>query len=122
MARRPALLGLSDVAQHEVIANFTAFGGQRFKWFWKPGHDWIPDMDNGGAGMEILQLMLMQCDGKRIQLLPAWPTNWSADFKLLAPNRTTIQGKVSAGKITDLHVTPAERQKDVIVVTPEFTP
>ena len=58
---------------------------ERFPWFWKPAHDWIPDLDNGGSGMITLQLMLMQCDGKRILLLPAWPTNWIADFKLHAP-------------------------------------
>jgi alpha-L-fucosidase 2 len=117
-----ALLGLTDVAQHEVIANCTDYGDQRFKWFWKPGNDWIPDMDNGGAGMETLQLMLIQCDGKRIQLLPAWPSNWNADFKLYAPYQTTIQAKVSNGKITDLQVTPPERQKDVVIVTPGANP
>jgi alpha-L-fucosidase 2 len=42
-------------------------------------------LDNGGSGMIALQLMLMQCDGKRIQLLPAWPDDWTADFKLHAP-------------------------------------
>ena len=85
-----ALLALPDAAQAEAVANFTAYGGQRFPWFWRPGHDWIPDMDNGGAGMSILQLMLMQCDGKRIQLLPAWPAAWNADFKLHAPDATTV--------------------------------
>jgi len=49
-----------------------------------------PDMDNGGAGMMTLQLMLMQCDDKRIQLLPAWPDDWTADFKLHAPYQTTV--------------------------------
>jgi alpha-L-fucosidase 2 len=110
-----AVLGLADIARHEATANFTDYGDQRFKWFWKPGHDWIPDYDNGGAGMEMLQLMLMQCDGKKITLLPAWPVGWDADFKLHAPYQTTIEAKVQGGKIVDLKVTPPERKQDIVV-------
>jgi hypothetical protein len=33
------LLGLNE----EVIANFTAYGGERFKWFWKQGYAAEPD-------------------------------------------------------------------------------
>jgi hypothetical protein len=61
----------------------------------------------------------MQCDGKRIQLLPAWPTNWIADFKLHAPDKTTVEGHVENGKITRLKVSPADRTKDVIVIQPK---
>ena len=110
-----AVLGISDDAKREVTANFTAYGGQRFKWFWRPGHDWSPDYDNGGAGMEILQLLLMQCDGKKITLLPAWPDGWNADFKLHAPYQTTIEAKVEGRKIIELKVTPEERKKDVVI-------
>jgi hypothetical protein len=66
--------------------------------------------------MITLQQMLMQCDGKRIQLLPAWPKEWTADFKLHAPYQTTVQGHVEGGKITDLKVAPESRAKDVEVV------
>jgi hypothetical protein len=48
--------------------------------------------------MITLQLMLMQCDGKRIQLLPAWPKDWTADFKLHAPHQTTVEGHVENGR------------------------
>ena len=111
-----AVLGLTAVAQKAAIAEFTNYGDQRFLWFWKPAHDWIPDLDNGGDGMITLQLMLMQCDGKRIQLLPAWPTNWKADFKLHAPYQTTVQGHVENGKITNLKVAPEFRAKDIVIV------
>jgi hypothetical protein len=111
-----ALLGLTDTAKNAVIQSFTSSGDQRFSWFWSKNSDWIPDMDNGGAAMTTLQLMLMQCDGKRIQLLPAWPKNWSADFKLHAPYKTIVEGHVEDGKITKLKVTPKERAKDVIIV------
>ena len=112
-----ALLGMAGDAQSEVVANFTAYGGERFKWFWKQGHDWEPDMDNGGAGQSILQLMLMQCDGRRIQLLPAWPADWDADFELHAPYQTTVQGTIHGGKIIALTVTPSSRRKDVVLVS-----
>jgi hypothetical protein len=110
-----ALLGLTDQAEKVVTTEFTSYGSQQFPWFWSKNSDWIPDMDNGGAGMMTLQLMLIQCDGERIQLLPAWPSDWTADFKLLAPHQTVVQGHVEKGKITGLTVSPASRIKDVIV-------
>jgi hypothetical protein len=110
-----AVLGLTAVAQKAAIAEFSNFGNQRFPWFWRPAHDWIPDLDNGGDGMITLQLMLMQCDGKRIQLLPAWPADWTADFKLHAPDQTTVEGHVENGQVTNLKVSPASRAGDVTI-------
>jgi alpha-L-fucosidase 2 len=111
-----AALGLTSEAQRVVTSEFTKYGRHRFSWFWRSSHDWIPDLDNGGSGMITLQEMLMQCDGKRIQLLPAWPKEWTADFRLHAPYQTTVQGHVEGGKITDLKVTPKSRTADVTVV------
>ena len=73
-------------------------------------------MDDGGAGMMTLQLMLMQCDGKRILLLPAWPRTWTADFKLHAPYQTIVEGHVENGKISKLKVVPRQRAMDVVVM------
>jgi len=109
-----ALLGLTDEAQQVVQREFTSYGNERFPWFWSKNSDWIPDLDNGGAGMATLQLMLLQCDGREIRLLPAWPADWTADFKLRAPLQTTVAGHVEHGKLTRLEVTPAARAKDVI--------
>jgi hypothetical protein len=112
-----ALLGLTDEAKSSVSQAFISYGNQRFPWFWwKNGGDWIPDMDAGGSASTTLQLMLMQYDGKRIQLLPAWPKDWNVDFKLHAPYKTIVEGHVKDGKITELKVTPKERTKDVIIV------
>jgi alpha-L-fucosidase 2 len=111
-----SILGLTDVAKKAAIAEFINYGDERFPWFWKAGHDWIPDFDNGGSGMITLQNMLMQCDGKRIQLTPAWPADWTADFKLHAPGNTTVEGHVQKGKLSNLRVIPASRTKDVVVV------
>lgn len=112
-----SILGLTSVAKRAVIAEFSDYGDQRFPWFWKAGHDWIPDLDNGGSGMITLQNMLMQCDGRRIQLLPAWPTDWTADFKLYAPLHTTVEGHIENGKVTNLRVNPASRSKDIVVLS-----
>jgi len=109
-------LGLTADAQKAAIHEFTSYGNQRFAWFWSKNNDWIPDVDNGGSGMITLQHMLMQCDGRRIQLLPAWPLDWTADFKLHAPFNTTVQGHVENGKLSDMKVVPAERAKDVVVL------
>jgi alpha-L-fucosidase 2 len=114
-----AVLGLTAMAQKATVAEFSNYGAQRFSWFWKPAHDWIPDLDNGGDGMITLQLMLMQCDGKRILLLPAWPSDWTADFKLHAPYNTTVEGRVEGGKVTQLKVTPAARVADVVMAVVE---
>ena len=110
-----SVLGLTDEAKKVVTKEFTNYGA-RFSWFWAPAHDWVPDMDNGGSGMITLQNMIMQCDGKRIQLLPAWPADWTADFKLHAPYNTIVEGHVEQGHLSNLHVTPEDRAKDVVVV------
>lgn len=113
-----AVLGLTAVAQKAAINEFTDYGDQHFQWFWKTGADWIPDLDNGGTGMMTLELMVMQTDGRRIQLLPAWPKDWNADFKLHAPYNTVVEGHVENGRITHLQVTPPERGKDVVIDRP----
>ena len=110
-----AMLGLTDVAKDYVHFNFVRTDPHlKFLAFWEHANDYQPDEDNGGNGENGLQQMLMQTVGKKILLLPAWPKNWDADFKLNAPFQTTVQGKIRSGKIIDLVVTPPERKDDVI--------
>jgi alpha-L-fucosidase 2 len=109
-----ALLGLTDDAKKAVVAAFTAYGNQRFSWFWTDHNDYCPDMDNGGGAMTTLQYMVMQCNGKQIRLIPAWPKEWTADFKLHAPYQTIVEGHVENGKIIRLKVTPSSRRADVV--------
>jgi len=110
-----AMLGLTDVAKTYVTFNFTRKDPHlKFPAFWAEGHDYMPDEDNGGNGENGLQQMLMQVDDKKIMLLPAWPKEWNADFKLNAPYQTTVQGKVRNGKLEDLVVTPSSRRADVV--------
>jgi len=66
--------------------------------------------------MTALQRMLMQTDGRKIYLLPAWPGNWDVDFKLHAPFKTVVQGTVRKGRIEKLYVTPENRRKDIKIL------
>lgn len=110
-----ALLGLTPFAKKAAVNAFTQYGPQKFPWFWAKIKDYCPDMDNGGTGSMTLQLMLMQTQGDTIRLLPAWPEDWNATFKLHAPKNTTVEGTVAGGKIVNLKVTPESRAKDVIM-------
>ncbi|MFC2118943.1 DUF5703 domain-containing protein [Bacteroidota bacterium] len=89
---------------------------RRFPTFWGPGHDWVPDHNWGGSGMIGLQEMLMQCFDGKIYLLPAWPKEWDVQFKLHAPNNTTVEAYLQNGVIKNLKVTPSERKNDVIIL------
>jgi hypothetical protein len=59
--------------------------------------------------------MVLQCEGRQILMLPAWPKDWDLDFKLRAPLDTTVQGVVTRGQLTRLIVTPESRRTDVII-------
>jgi hypothetical protein len=87
---------------------------RRFPTFWGPGHDWVPDHNWGGSGMIGLQEMLLQSQGDTILLFPAWPMEWDVEFKLHAPENTTVEVSLKDGKLGKLHVTPEYRKKDVI--------
>lgn len=109
-----ARLGLTGEAR-DLIAAKLADGQWRFPAFWGPVFDWQPDLNHGGSAMIALQEMLMQTDGRKIALLPAWPAEWDVDFRLHAPHQTVVEGKVRGGQVIDLHTTPPERQEDVVV-------
>lgn len=110
-----ALLGLTDRAAKGLLERASQWDKTfRFPAFWGPNYDWTPDQDHGGVLMKTLQTMLLQCDGKAVRLLPAWPKDWEADFKLRAPFNTVLEGKVRSGKVVDLRVTPPERAADIV--------
>jgi len=111
-----ALLGDTATARKNVVFVLQRKEPQcRFPAFWAHGSDYVPDEDNGGHGIHALQLMLMQSEGRKIYLLPAWPKNWNASFKLHAPLNTTVEGVVRNGKVESLEVTPPERRSDVVL-------
>jgi hypothetical protein len=77
--------------------------------------DHSPCMDHGGTAMIGLQEMLIQTPGNKIMLLPAWPKEWEVDFKLYAPQQTTVEVSVRNGKVVKLKVTPESRSKDIVL-------
>lgn len=89
---------------------------RRFPAFWGPGFDWVPDHNWGGSGMIGLQEMLLQTDGQRILLFPAWPKEKDVHFKLHAPSNTTVEAELKDGKLVKLIVLPEERKKDIEVL------
>lgn len=112
-----AMLGQTDDAVRLVQEKLNN-GPHRFPAFWGPGFDWTPDLNWGGSGAIGLQEMLMQCDGERIVLFPAWPKEWDVKFKLHAPNETTVECELRGGKVAALKVLPETRAKDVKILLP----
>ena len=112
-----AYLGLTDDVRKAIVSRARSHdAGERFPAFWGPNYDWTPDQDHGGVLMKTLQAMLLQTDGRKIFLLPAWPKQWDVEFKLHAPQQTIVEGVYRDGKIQSLRVTPESRRADVEIV------
>lgn len=87
----------------------------RFEGFWNHGHmDGIPDFCHLGVTMNLLQQMLLQWDGEKIYLLPAWNSAWDVHFKLYAPNKTMVECEFVSGRIKTLRVIPENRASDIV--------
>lgn len=108
-----ARLGLTKESA-ELTTQKLKNSGRRFPAFWGPGYDWTPDHNWGGSGMIGLQEMLLQTDGEKIYLFPAWPKDWDVHFKLHAPYQTTVEAIIKDGNLTMLKVLPESRRKDVV--------
>jgi hypothetical protein len=113
-----ARLGLKEEAW-KLTSLKLQNSGRKFPAFWGPGFDWVPDHNWGGSGMIGLQEMLLQTDGKKILLFPAWPKNIDVHFKLHAPYNTTVEAELKNGKLTMVKTIPAERAKDVVIMHEE---
>ena len=112
-----AYLGLTDDARKAIVSRARSHDpGERFPAFWGPNYDWTPDQDHGGVLMKAFQTILLQTDGQKIFLLPAWPKDWNVEFKLHAPQQTVLEGVYRNGKMTSLKVTPESRRADVEVL------
>jgi len=93
-----ARLGLTEEAKELVVKKFRS-SQHRFPTFWGPGFDWTPDHNWGGSAMIALQEMLLQIDGNKALILPAFPDDWEVHFKLHAPYNTTIECKYAKGEM-----------------------
>jgi len=114
-----ARMGLGSKAAAFTVEKFN-HEGNRFPTFYTTHYAGgrgrfchSPDMDHGGVAMTALQEMLMQTDGKRILLAPAWPGEWDCSFKLHAPYQTTVSGRVVGGKVMVDTVIPESRRADI---------
>jgi len=114
-----AYAGNAAEAQAGLVQRFRHASPQcRFPLYGSAGPDSCPDFDHFGAGSTALQRMLVQEAGDKILLLPAWPANWDADFKLHLTRGAFISGQVTNSKLTDWKIEPAARRKDVVVYEP----
>ncbi|MGQ9590590.1 MAG: penicillin acylase family protein [Planctomycetota bacterium] len=114
-----AYLGLAEEARAYVVGRAQNHDpNSRFPAFWGPNYDWVPDQDHGSVLVKAFQSMLLQTDGRRILLLPAWPRSWDVRFQLRAPFRTTIRGEYREGKLVSLEVEPKDRRADVEILLP----
>lgn len=109
-----ACLGLADEA-FALNSEKWADGSHRFPAFFGPGYDWTPDHNWGGSGMIGLQEMLMQTDGDRIVLFPAWPLDRDISFKLHAPGGRTVEATLAGGKLTRLDIIPSDGSADIVL-------
>jgi hypothetical protein len=110
-----AYLGLTDTARKGLIERATHHDPrERFSAFWGPNYDWTPDQCHGGVLTKTFQAMLLQTDGRKILLLPAWPKDWDVDFRLHVPYQTVIEGSYRDGKLRTLKVTPETRRADLV--------
>jgi hypothetical protein len=111
-----ALLGLTDEAVR-ILQVKCANSNPAYRWpaTWGPNYDWLPDQNHGGNLLETTDLMLLQSDGDKIRLLPAWPKAWDVSFKLHAAGNTTVECIYRDGKVEKLNVTPPGRASDVIL-------
>ncbi len=130
-----AYLGLTEEARKHIVARVfksapevawqhcnngkniveCPYSLSKYRWpaYWGPNFDWLPDQTEGGVFQDTIQSMLMQYDGDKIYLLPAWPRAWNCSFKLNAPGNTVIEGRVVDGVLKDLLVTPSSRIRDI---------
>jgi alpha-L-fucosidase 2 len=116
-----AYAGRAREASRGLVRRFRVASAMcRFPMYGREGPDSCPDFDHFGAGAIALQRMLVQEAGDKILLLPAWPANWDADFKLHLSGRTVVTGTVKDGKLVRWDLQPVTRKSQVIVGQPQI--
>jgi hypothetical protein len=115
-----AYAGNAREAQEGLIKRFSHASTQcRFPLYGVRQPDSAPDFDHFGSGSTALQRMLVQEVGEKIHLLPAWPADWDADFKLHLRNQTVLNGKVVKGELVHWTIFPESRMTDVVIHLPQ---
>lgn len=91
----------------------------RFPLFGRESPDSCPDFDHFGSGSVALQKMLVQEGNGKILLLPAWPSQWDANFKLHVSRGGIVTGTVRDGKLVEWDIQPASLRSKVVVCEPQ---
>lgn len=111
-----ALLGLTDSASKVMKSNGLAYDRRfRFPGFWGPNYDYLPDQCHGGNYMNTLQTMLLQTEGNKIYLLPAWPKDWNVKLKLHTPRNGQVEAEWKNGKMITVKKYPEGNGDEIIV-------
>lgn len=126
-AQDAALLGDAAAALSYVEARVLRQGRTENSSF--PGYlasdaaDGAPQLESNGIVAVTLQKMLLQTDGRRILLFPAWPRSLDVDAKLHVPaaaaagaEPATVRVVLSAGELRTVDVSPESRRADVVVL------
>ena len=63
-----------------------------------PAYDSVPDIDHAATLALLLQTMLLNRNGKKVSVFPAFPANWNVRFRLWLDSDTWIEGSRENGK------------------------
>jgi hypothetical protein len=94
----------------------------------KDASDGAPQLESNGIVSVTLQKMLLQIDGRRLILFPAWLKGFDVDAKLHFPSGPggalagSLHVVLKDGVITVLDVTPTSRRGDVEVLPLQDSP
>jgi len=109
-----ATLAMPEASKQFVEEKFSTWNKDaKFQAFWGPNFDWVPDQDHGTSASIALQKMLIQCEGEKIYLFPAWPKQWDVKFKVHVYKKTIVEGQLIDGKVTSLSTIPSNRINDI---------
>jgi len=112
-----AYLGLTRYAAEALLRTALAADPRfRFPVYYGPNYDYTPDQDHASVMMTTLQAMVLQSEGDRIFLLPAFPRIWNVTFKLRAAGNTVVEAEYVKGRRISLRVTPPSRAAAITAI------
>ena len=127
-----AVLGMASYALSMIQARVLTQGTTENSSF--PGYlardfaDGAPQLESNGIVSVTLQKMLMQVEGRRIMLFPAWLRSFDVDAKLHFPAGPggalpgTLHVVLVSGELKVLEVEPSSRKGDVVVLPLQVAP
>ena len=124
-----ALLGMANYswqfARARVMAQGTCENASFAGYLAKDPGDGAPQVESNGIVAVTLQKMLLQTDGPRILIFPAFLRGIDVDFSLHVPGwgvahpPATVRVVAAAGEVSHIGVLPASRRADIVVLAPQ---